>query len=81
LPWPKCSSPPGANRSRNRSISRAASARLCTPSAAVVHSAASTSSIDTNVGSPPIVSLTSPSASFSSTARPSASIADHCSWE
>ena len=49
------------------------------PSAAVFHSAPSMSSIDTNVGSPPIVSLTSRALSASSTRRPSASIACHCS--
>ena len=37
------------------------------------------SSIDTNVGSPPIVSRTSPACSTASTRRPSASISAHCS--
>ncbi len=70
LPWPKCSRPPGANRSRSRPINVAASARLWGPCAAVFHSGASTSSMATNVGSPPIVSRTSPSASCSSTDSP-----------
>jgi hypothetical protein len=52
--------------------------RLSTPSAATVHWADSMSSIDTNVGSPPIVSRTSPASSRASTAAPSASIAAHC---
>ena len=53
--------PPGAKRflqPRERACRRA---RACSaPSAAMFHSAPSMSSIDTNVGSPPIVSRTSP---------------------
>ena len=52
--------------------------RFVGPTAAVVHSSASISSIATNVGSPPIVSRTSRSRKASSTRSPSRSIADHC---
>ena len=45
----------------------------------VFHSAPSMSSIDTNVGSPPIVSLTSAADKSRSTRWPSASICAHCS--
>ena len=49
------------------------------PSAAVFHSAPSMSSIDTKVGSPPMVRRTSCARRSASIASPSASIACHCS--
>ena len=49
--------------------------RLLGPTAAMFHSGPSMSSIETNVGSPPIVRRTSPAASRASTSCPSASIA------
>ena len=65
---------------------RAAAAGACRParrfggpSAAVFHSSPSVSSIETNVGSPPIVSRTSPAAEVARRSRgPSRSIACHC---
>ncbi len=63
LPWPKCSRPPGANCRFRRLMSVAGQLALLAGRApSRFHSAPSMSSIDTNVGSPPIVSRTSPSA-------------------
>ena len=52
---------------------------LVSPRAVVFHSAPSMSSIETNVGSPPMVSRTSPASSCSSISCPSRSMACHCS--
>ncbi len=51
--------PPGAKRSRRRRISASALARLVGPTASVFHSPLSKSSIETKVGSPPMVRRTS----------------------
>ena len=71
--------PSGANRARSRSRSVAASPSFVGPTAATFHSAPSMSSSETKVGSPPMVSRTSPAARRRSTASPSVSIAAHCS--
>ena len=55
--------------------------RLLSPRAAVFHSGASASSLETKVGSPPIVSLTSSAFMRSSMLRPNASIALHWASE
>ncbi len=71
--------PPGANRCLRRRTSAPASRRLSAPSAVKFHSTPSMSSIDTNVGSPPIVKRTSQAARSSSTRRGRAqSICRHC---
>ena len=77
LPWLRCTSPCGAHIFFSRAASAEARSRLCGPSASVVHSESTWLSIETNVGSPPTVSRTSPAASRSSTRAPSAQIAPH----
>ena len=58
---------PARTAAFSRRSSSPASSRLRGPSAAVFHSSPSMSSIETNVGSPPIVSRTSPRRSSAST--------------
>ena len=59
-PARSAAAPPGANAvAQALQQRRTARSRLSAPSAAVFHSSPSMSSIDTNVGSPPIVSRTS----------------------
>ncbi len=79
LPCPWCNRPPGAKRARSRRRRSSACRRLAGPSAVVFHSGASRSSIETNVGSPPTVSRTSPAARSRSMRSPRASMACHCS--
>ena len=61
------SAPAGPTAALSRAASSEARWRLCGPSAAVVHSSSTWLSTDTKVGSPPMVSRTSPAASRSST--------------
>ena len=67
LPCLRWTSPCGAHRAFSRAASSEARSRLCGPSASVVHSGSTWLSIETNVGSPPTVSRTSPAASRLST--------------
>jgi hypothetical protein len=78
---------PGRSAGRRRRRKRASEAAheadrragaSCGPSAAVFHSGPSMSSIETKVGSPPIVRRTSRAQSSSSIRSPSASMAAHC---
>ena len=62
---------------RRRFSSSPAICRLRSPKAAVFHSGLSGSSAATKVGSPPMVSFTSPSCSRFSTFSPSALMASH----
>ena len=48
------------------------------PTAEVFHSSPAWSATETKVGSPPMLSRTSPASSLRSTSAPSASIASHC---
>lgn len=70
---------PGAKRSLRRRANTSARPRLCSPRAAVVHSGAAMSSIETKVGSPPWVRRTSRRSSLASTRLPWASICVHSS--
>ncbi len=79
LPCPRCSSPPGAVRSRNARINSSPRARLAGPSAAKFHCRLSGSSMPTNVGSPPMVSRTSCVSRSRSTACASARTSAHAS--
>ena len=62
-------------------MSWSASARFSGPTAAVFHSSLSKSSMETKVGSPPMVRRTSPAAREASTLRPRASRAVQASSE
>src|SRR3989442_1686789 len=65
--------PPGAKRACKRRMNLSAKVRFVGPTAAVFHSSDSKSSIETNVGSPPIVRRTSPRTRSASICSPSAS--------
>ena len=64
---------PARTASRNLRMRSSASARLVGPTAAIFHSGDSRSSTETKVGSPPIVSRTSPAFRSASTCSPSLS--------
>ena len=72
-PGRNAGSRPARSASRSRRIRLSARARLVGPTAAIFHSALSKSSIETKVGSPPMVSRTSCAARSRSTRSPSAS--------
>jgi hypothetical protein len=72
LPSLRCTRPPLAKRSASAAASRLASCRFSGPSAATVHCAEVISSLETNVGSPPIVSSRPAPSSRPSTASPNA---------
>ena len=77
LPWPKCKNPPSPYWALNLCTNSVANPLLVGPRASVFHSGASLSAVATKVGSPPMVSRTSPAASFLSTSLPNSMTAAH----